>query len=144
MDDHVFENSHFSLLSKQVVIVVYHHFFEYFIFLKRNFHFLYEQFVSLVMSPSGIFFHIAFTHCGGGSLDLLLFHSSQELHVFIEFFVSESFTALFSFPQVLIFGEGVCFIWWFRLFTIFKLNFLINDFHDFVFLHFLQIKTFFK
>ena len=107
--DHFFENSHFPLLGKQVVIVVYHHFFEYFVFLERNFHLFYENFVSLVMSPSGVFFHIAFTHCGGGSLSLFLFHNSKELHVFIEFFVSESFAALFSFPQVLIFGEGVFF-----------------------------------
>jgi hypothetical protein len=54
--------------------------------------------MSLVMGPSGVFFRTAFTHCGGDSLGLFLFHNSKELHVFVEFFVSESFAALSSFP----------------------------------------------
>ena len=141
MIDHVFKDSHFPLFGKQVIIVVDHHFLEGFVFLQRNFHFLYENFVSLVMRSGCVFFSLAFTDCGRSSLDLFLFlflfHESEELHVLVELFVSESFSALFSFLEVLIFGERVSFFWKVRLFTIFKLNFLINDFHDVVFLHFL-------
>ncbi len=135
--NHIFKNSYFSFLCKQVIFLIYYHFLESLIFLEVKLHFLNKNLMPLVMDMSVILFRFALTKFGRLPKILFFFHSSEELYMFVDFLVSEPFSALFSLLQILIFQKRVGFLGHIGFFVVLKLHFFIEDFDNVVFLYFL-------